>query len=110
MVGTVSAVTTLGGVVLSVLRGTEVAYEQVEATTVPSVFAGSVWRAYSCQSGHVWLGMTPPHSSGGWDGREVVNLSCVVQLRQKEGSRPTLALVSGLFCLARLGFGHSGLR
>ena len=65
MVGSVSAVIALGSVVLSALRGVGVAYDRTEVTAVPSVLAGSVRRAYSCQSGQVWLGVTSPHSSQG---------------------------------------------
>jgi hypothetical protein len=61
----VPAVTILGGVVLSELRGAGVASDRTEVTAIPSILAGSVQRAYSCQSGHVWLGLTSSRSSQG---------------------------------------------
>ena len=45
--GTVPAITALGGVVLSELRGAGVASDWTELIAVPSVLAGSVRRAYS---------------------------------------------------------------
>ena len=57
--------TALGNVVLSELRGAGVASDRIEVTVVPSVLVGSVRRAYSCQSMHVWLGLTSSRSSQG---------------------------------------------
>jgi hypothetical protein len=71
--GTVPTVTALGGVVLSKLHGTRVVFDQTKVTTVPSVLAGSVQHAYSCQSEHVSLGLRSPRSpqgSGWWRGHE----------------------------------------
>ena len=65
-------VTALGSIVLSELRGTEVASDRTMVTTVPSILAGSVRRACSCKSGRVCLGLTSPRSSQGsglWRGR-----------------------------------------
>jgi hypothetical protein len=44
----------LGGVVLSTLRGAGMASNGAEVTVVPSVLAGSVQRACSCQSRRAW--------------------------------------------------------
>jgi hypothetical protein len=55
----------LGGVVLSMLRGAGVASNCTEVTDVLSVLARSVRHAYLCQSGRVWLGLTPSRSSRG---------------------------------------------
>jgi hypothetical protein len=46
--GTVPAVTALGGVVFSKLCGAGAASDRTEVTIVPSVLAGSVWRVYTC--------------------------------------------------------------
>ena len=75
----VPVVAALGGVVLSELHGAGVASDRTKVTIVPSVFAGSVWRVYSCQSEHTWSGSTSPHSSQGserWGGHE--SLTCHV--------------------------------
>ena len=61
------------GVVLSVLRGVGMVSDRTEVTVVPSIVAGSVQRAKSCQSRHVGLGLTSPRSSQGsrwWRGNE----------------------------------------
>ena len=63
--GTVPVIIALGGVVLSELHGTGMVSDRTEVTVVPSVLVGSVRRAYSCQSGQVWLGVTSPRSSRG---------------------------------------------
>ena len=63
MVVFVQIVATLGGAVLSELHGTGVVSDQTELTAVPSILAESKWHAYSCQSGHIWLGSTSPCSS-----------------------------------------------
>jgi hypothetical protein len=109
-VGTVPAVTALGGVVLSELCGAEVASDRTDVTTVPSVHAGSVRRAYSCQSGHIWLGLTSPRSSQGRDGGERVHLSSTVRVRQEKGvvAVPGLSIQLGSLGLARLDLGRSG--
>jgi hypothetical protein len=46
-VGHVLVVTTLGGIVLSVQRGTRMASDRTEVAAVPSVLAGSVRHACS---------------------------------------------------------------
>jgi hypothetical protein len=72
-VGTVPAIIALGGVVLSKLCSVGVVSDRTEVTIVPSVLAGSVWRAYSCQSRHAWLDSTSPcfsQGSGWWRGHE----------------------------------------
>jgi len=71
----VPIITALGGIVLSELRGAGVASDLV----------GSVRRALSCKSGHVWLGLTSPRPFRGRDGGEVVCPQGIVRLRQEEG-------------------------
>ena len=63
--GTVPVIIALGGVVLSELHGTGMVSDRTEVTVVPSVLVGSVRRAYSCQSGHIRLGLTSPRPSLG---------------------------------------------
>ena len=60
--GSVLAIIALGDV-LSELRDAGVVSDRTEVTIVPLVLVGLVWCAYSCQSGHVWLGLTSLHSS-----------------------------------------------
>jgi hypothetical protein len=50
-------------VILSVLRGVGMASDQTNVTAIPSVLAGSVWRAYPCQSRRARLGLTSFYSS-----------------------------------------------
>ena len=57
--------TTLGGVVLSELRGVGMASDQTEVTVVPLVLAGLEWHAYPCQSRRAWLCLTSAYSSQG---------------------------------------------
>jgi hypothetical protein len=53
------------GVVLSVQYGAGMASDRTEMIVVPSVLAELELRAYLCQSGRVWLGLTSPRSSQG---------------------------------------------
>ena len=97
----VPVVTALRGIVLFVRRGTGMTSDRTEVTVVPSVLAGSVRRACSCQSRHAWLGSTSPCLSRGRDRGEVVRLSSDVWLRH-EGvvmADPGLSVRSGLLGL-----------
>jgi hypothetical protein len=61
----VLVITALDDIVLSMRRGIGTASDRTEVTVVPSVLAGSVWRACSCQGRHVWLGSTSLRSFKG---------------------------------------------
>ena len=78
-------------------------------TAVPSVLAGSVRRAYSCQSGHVWLCLTSPRFSLG-SGRRRGRESLACHAAKAEGG---VAADPGLgvkpVVLGLTGLGRSGL-
>jgi hypothetical protein len=59
--------------------------DRTEVIAVPSVLAGSVPCACSCQSRQAWLHLSSPHSLWGHDRVEVVRLSSAIRLRQEEG-------------------------
>jgi hypothetical protein len=53
------------GVVLFVLHGAGMAFDRTKVTVVPSVLAGSMRHAHSCQSRHARLSLTSPCFSQG---------------------------------------------
>jgi hypothetical protein len=65
LVGAIPTITALGDVVLSELRGIEVACHWAEVTAVSSVLVGSMQRACPCQVRHAWPRSTSSCSSRG---------------------------------------------